>query len=37
MEVEIVLEVWNDVDTEAESEVSDEECEDDLVGVWVIP
>ena len=31
MEVEIVLEVWNDVDTEAESEVSDEECKDDLV------
>ena len=31
MEVEAVLEVWNDVDTEAESEVSDEECEDNLV------
>ena len=31
MEVEAVLEAWNDVDTEAESEVSDEECEDDLV------
>ena len=31
MEVEAVLEAWNDVDTEAESEISDEECEDDLV------
>ena len=31
MEVETVLKVWADVDTEEESEVSDEECEDDLV------
>ena len=26
-----VLEVWNDIDTESKSEVSNEECEDDLV------
>ena len=26
-----VLEVWNDIYTESESEVSNEECEDDLV------
>ena len=26
-----VLGVWNDIDTESESEVSNEECEDDLV------
>ena len=26
-----VLEVWNDIDTESESEVSNEECEDDLM------
>ena len=32
MYVEVgVLEVWNDIDTEAESEVSNEECEDDLM------
>ena len=26
-----MLEVWNDIDTESESEVGNEECEDDLV------
>ena len=26
-----VLDVWNDIDTESESEVNNEECEDDLV------
>ena len=30
-----VLEVWNDIDTESESEVSNEECEDDLMQKYI--